>query len=101
VITGFIGKDREGRITTLGRGGSDLSATVFGAASLSGMLCVCIMCIMCICVLNPPFICYTYVLTPPLSMLLTHIHTHIHTSDEVQVWKDVDGIMTADPRLDA
>ncbi|KAJ1430464.1 aspartate kinase [Ochromonadaceae sp. CCMP2298] len=54
VITGFIGKDKEGRITTLGRGGSDLSATVVGAAC---------------------------------------------PADEVQVWKDVDGIMTADPRL--
>ncbi len=54
VVTGFIGKDDKNRITTLGRGGSDLSATVFGAAA--GV-------------------------------------------DEVQVWKDVDGIMTADPRL--
>eukprot|EP01038_Epipyxis_sp_PR26KG_P014641 gene14641-19668_t len=54
VITGFIGHDEKGRITTLGRGGSDLTATVIGAA------------------------------TP---------------ADEIQVWKDVDGIMTADPRL--
>lgn len=54
VITGFIGHDSKGRITTLGRGGSDLTATVIGAAILV---------------------------------------------DEVQVWKDVDGIMTADPRL--
>lgn len=53
VITGFIGKDREGRITTLGRGGSDLTASLLGAAA---------------------------------------------GFDEVQVWKDVDGILTADPR---
>jgi aspartate kinase len=54
VVTGFIGKDPNGKITTLGRGGSDLSATAIGAA----------------CKL-----------------------------DEIQVWKDVDGILTADPRL--
>ena len=54
VVTGFLGADPNKRVTTLGRGGSDLTATVLGAA------------------LNV---------------------------DEVQVWKDVDGIMTADPRL--
>lgn len=54
VITGFIGQDENGHITTLGRGGSDLSATIFGSA---------------------------------------------FPVDEIQVWKDVDGIMTADPRL--
>jgi aspartate kinase len=54
VVTGFIGHDTKGRITTLGRGGSDLTATVIGSAG--GL-------------------------------------------DEVQVWKDVDGIMTADPKL--
>ncbi len=32
VITGFIGKDRNGKITTLGRGGSDYSAAIIGAA---------------------------------------------------------------------
>jgi aspartate kinase len=53
VITGFIGKDADGQITTLGRGGSDLTASLIGAAA---------------------------------------------GFDEVQVWKDVDGIMTADPR---
>jgi aspartokinase/homoserine dehydrogenase 1 len=31
VVTGFIGADPEGRTTTLGRGGSDLTATVLGA----------------------------------------------------------------------
>jgi aspartate kinase len=54
VVTGFIGHDPNGRITTLGRGGSDLTATAIGAA----------------CQL-----------------------------DEVQVWKDVDGILSSDPRL--
>lgn len=32
VITGFIAKDKAGVITTLGRGGSDLTATLLGAA---------------------------------------------------------------------
>lgn len=54
VVTGFIGHDPTGKITTLGRGGSDLTATAIGAA----------------CKL-----------------------------DEIQVWKDVDGILSADPRL--
>jgi aspartate kinase len=54
VITGFIGKDEQGCITTLGRGGSDLTASLIGAAA---------------------------------------------GYDEVQVWKDVDGILSADPRI--
>jgi aspartate kinase len=54
VVTGFIARDEKGNITTLGRGGSDLSATTIAA--------VC-------------------------------------GAEEVQVWKDVDGILTADPRL--
>ena len=54
VITGFIGKDEHGSVTTLGRGGSDLTATMIAAAC---------------------------------------------RADEVQVWKDVDGILTADPRI--
>ncbi|MDR2521480.1 MAG: aspartate kinase, partial [Spirochaetaceae bacterium] len=54
VITGFIAKDAGGVITTLGRGGSDLSAT-FIAASCDAR--------------------------------------------EAQVWKDVDGLLTADPRI--
>ena len=54
VVTGFLGRgEKTGAITTLGRGGSDLTATVIGAA------------------LNLP---------------------------EVQVWKDVDGVLSADPR---
>lgn len=32
VVSGFVGRDGDGRTTTLGRGGSDLSATVLGAA---------------------------------------------------------------------
>ncbi len=32
VIAGFIGKDRAGHVTTFGRGGSDLTASVIGAA---------------------------------------------------------------------
>mmetsp|Transcript_12418 Transcript_12418/g.24818 ORF Transcript_12418/g.24818 Transcript_12418/m.24818 type:complete len:615 (+) Transcript_12418:201-2045(+) len=54
VVTGFIGHNRKNKITTLGRGGSDLTATAIGAAL---------------------------------------------KVDEIQVWKDVDGILTADPRL--
>jgi aspartate kinase len=53
VVTGFIAKDEKGSIATLGRGGSDLTATMIAAAC---------------------------------------------RADEVQVWKDVDGILTADPR---
>jgi aspartate kinase len=54
VVTGFIAQDSNGVITTLGRGGSDYTATIL-AASLD--------------------------------------------ADEVWLWKDVDGIMTADPKL--
>lgn len=32
IISGFIGKDKQGRRTTLGRGGSDLSASIIGGA---------------------------------------------------------------------
>ena len=54
IVTGFIAKDSKGIITTLGRGGSDLSATMIGAAM---------------------------------------------NADEIQTWKDVDGILTTDPRI--
>jgi len=54
VITGYIAKDRLGNITTLGRGGSDLTASIIGKA---------------------------------LGV------------DEIQLWKDVYGILSADPRL--
>jgi bifunctional aspartokinase / homoserine dehydrogenase 1 len=54
VVTGFIGATSEGILTTLGRGGSDYSATILGAAM---------------------------------------------NADEVIIWTDVDGVLTADPRL--
>lgn len=54
VVTGFIGSTQDGALTTLGRGGSDYSATILGA-SLG--------------------------------------------AQEVVIWTDVDGLMTADPRL--
>jgi aspartate kinase len=54
VVTGFLGKDAQGNITTIGRGGSDYTAAVIGAA------------------------------------LSAH---------EIQIWTDVDGMMTADPRV--
>ncbi len=54
VVTGFIAKDAHGDVTTLGRSGSDFSATLLGAAI---------------------------------------------KADEVQIWTDVDGVMTSDPRI--
>jgi len=54
VVTGFIGATADGQLTTLGRGGSDFSATLLGAAL---------------------------------------------DADEVIIWTDVDGVLTADPRL--
>jgi len=54
IVTGFIAKDKNGIITTLGRGGSDLSATMIGSAM---------------------------------------------RAKEIQTWKDVDGILTTDPRV--
>jgi aspartate kinase len=54
IVTGFIGATAEGQLTTLGRGGSDYSATILGAAL---------------------------------------------EADEVIIWTDVDGVLTADPRL--
>jgi bifunctional aspartokinase / homoserine dehydrogenase 1 len=54
VVTGFIGATKSGELTTLGRGGSDYSATILGAALEAG---------------------------------------------EVIIWTDVDGVLTADPRL--
>ncbi|MCL2232015.1 MAG: bifunctional aspartate kinase/homoserine dehydrogenase I [Treponema sp.] len=53
VVTGFIGSAADGSTTTLGRGGSDLSVAIFGAALGAG---------------------------------------------EIEIWTDVDGILTADPR---
>jgi aspartate kinase len=61
VLTGFLGRGaRTGAITTLGRGGSDLTAVLLGAA------------------------------------LLHPAHGAVR---EVVVWKDVDGVLTGDPRL--
>ena len=54
VLGGFVGRTVDGRTTTLGRGGSDYSASVIGAA--------------------------------------------IHAA-EIQIWTDVDGMLTADPRI--
>jgi aspartate kinase len=54
VTQGFIGSTGDGATTTIGRGGSDYSASIIGAA------------------LN---------------------------ADEIQIWTDVDGIMTTDPRI--
>ena len=54
VITGYIGMTKDGNITTLGRGGSDFSATIVGGAI---------------------------------------------EADEVEIWTDVDGVMSADPRV--
>jgi bifunctional aspartokinase / homoserine dehydrogenase 1 len=54
IVTGFIGATPDGALTTLGRGGSDYSATILGAA----------------------------------------LGAH-----EVVIWTDVDGLMTADPRI--
>lgn len=53
IITGFICKSKQDKINTLGRGGSDLTATYIAK-------CI--------------------------------------NADEIQIWKDVDGLMTADPK---
>ncbi len=54
VVTGFIAKDKDGFLTTLGRGGSDYTAAIFGAAL---------------------------------------------GAEEIEIWTDVDGVMSADPRI--
>jgi aspartate kinase len=54
VVTGFIAASVDGSITTLGRGGSDYTACLLGAAL---------------------------------------------DSEEIWIWTDVDGLMTADPRI--
>ncbi|MBN1348574.1 bifunctional aspartate kinase/homoserine dehydrogenase I [candidate division KSB1 bacterium] len=53
IITGFIGATKNNETTTLGRGGSDYSATIIGAAL---------------------------------------------DASEIEIWTDVDGLMTADPQ---
>lgn len=40
VITGFIASDRQGAQTTLGRNGSDFSASIFGALLKAGEICI-------------------------------------------------------------
>ena len=54
IVTGYIAMDASGNITTLGRNGSDFSASLFGNAL---------------------------------------------DAEEIQIWTDVDGVMTADPKL--
>ncbi len=54
VITGFVAADQNGNLTTLGRGGSDYTATIIAS-------CI--------------------------------------NAEEVWLWTDVDGLMTADPRI--
>jgi aspartokinase/homoserine dehydrogenase 1 len=53
VIPGFVARDRRGVLTTLGRNGSDFSASIFGA---------------------------------------------LLAAREIQIWTDVDGVLSADPR---
>jgi bifunctional aspartokinase / homoserine dehydrogenase 1 len=53
IVTGFMGATPEGKITTLGEGGGDLSSAVIAACS---------------------------------------------DADELWIWRDIDGVMTADPR---
>ena len=54
MVGGFVGATSQGVTTTLGRGGSDYSAAIIGAAL---------------------------------------------DSREIQIWTDVDGMLTADPRV--
>jgi aspartate kinase len=55
VITGFIGANHQGTVTTLGRGGSDYSGAIFGV---------------------------------------------VLAAQEVWIWTDVSGVMSADPRIE-
>ena len=54
IITGFVARDVQGLQTTLGRNGSDFSASIFGA---------------------------------------------LLDAEEIHIWTDVDGVLSADPRL--
>ncbi|MBL8727695.1 MAG: bifunctional aspartate kinase/homoserine dehydrogenase I [Planctomycetes bacterium] len=54
IVTGFVARTRDGRITTLGRNGSDYSAAIFAA---------------------------------------------LFSARELHVWSDVDGVLSADPRI--
>ncbi|HLT87819.1 MAG TPA: bifunctional aspartate kinase/homoserine dehydrogenase I [Sphingobacterium sp.] len=53
-VTGFIGSNEDGRITTLGRGGSDYTAAIFGS---------------------------------------------VLQASAIEIWTDVNGMLTADPRI--
>lgn len=53
-VTGFIGSNEKGRVTTLGRGGSDYTAAIFGA---------------------------------------------VLQASTIEIWTDVNGMLTADPRI--
>ncbi|QNL51235.1 bifunctional aspartate kinase/homoserine dehydrogenase I [Olivibacter sp. SDN3] len=53
-VTGYIASNENGRVTTLGRGGSDYTAAIFGAAL---------------------------------------------QAESIEIWTDVDGMLTADPRM--
>ncbi|WP_353184916.1 bifunctional aspartate kinase/homoserine dehydrogenase I, partial [Parapedobacter lycopersici] len=53
-VTGFIASNEKGRVTTLGRGGSDYTAAIIGAAL---------------------------------------------AAESIEIWTDVDGMLTADPRI--
>jgi aspartate kinase len=54
VVTGFLGRTADGRVTTLGRGGSDYTAAILGAAL---------------------------------------------GAEEIQIWTDTSGMLSADPRI--
>ncbi|MFT3708603.1 MAG: aspartate kinase [Archangium sp.] len=54
IVTGFVARTRDGRITTLGRNGSDYSGAIFAA---------------------------------------------LFGASELHIWSDVDGVLSADPRL--
>lgn len=54
IVTGFVARTRDGRITTLGRNGSDYSGAIFAA---------------------------------------------LFDAKELHIWSDVDGVLSADPRL--
>ncbi|WP_305803983.1 bifunctional aspartate kinase/homoserine dehydrogenase I [Stenotrophomonas sp. YIM B06876] len=54
VVTGFVARDRDDHVTTLGRNGSDFSGAIFAA---------------------------------------------LFNADELHIWTDVDGVLSADPRI--
>jgi aspartate kinase len=70
VVGGYVGATTEGATTTLGRGGSDYSAAIIGAAMHD-------------------------------ARGTSHVSTsHVSTWQvDIQIWTDVDGMLTADPRV--